>query len=311
MRTFFWGAIILFLSTNCFGEPIYGQVFFVEKPDKIQIFAADIVTDIYLAGIENPSSNSPNREMARKLLADLVYNKKVKCEKAYVDNKMKSHYFVSLADGTVVNEKLISSGLVWPESEEALQEFGYDTDSDNYRSFTSSLNKVKANRLGLWSTEIAVSPSQEQRSIDLKKEYLRKVKHVKLNFDNDTKWPLKIFLQSGKKIIASDGDITRLMDFKDIGTVVYSGVEDVSLLVISDTFKVPVKETSDEFVWSNSYKGSLGFKNDSRLCNLYSSLEPEGIVGYNFYDCMTNMGWWLKPVKVEHFMGEAELIESN
>jgi hypothetical protein len=115
-------------------------------------------------------------------------------------------------------------------------------------------------------------------------------------------------VENGIKIVGTDMSASRFIEPEDIGaTAVWKDHWNMSMLLASDTYEVPVQEVNQELMWYSPYKDRIDFANDSVLCQQYGDLIPEGLQGYNFYNCMRKVGWHLRETTVRRTAGMAEL----
>lgn len=303
--------VLLTLPVSSYSETLFGTVFMVETPSKIKVVVADEIHDIYLAGVESPGESHETTISSRDYLSSLTLRQTVKCVYSYDDKNKESRYFVFLADGTFVNDELLKRGLVWktPNAEITLPEKEFETTF--FTSLSNSDSVARKKGLGIWSSLESVPPWERARAINANQEYLRRVGESPLEFEASTKWPLRDLVRNGSKVIATDTVTYGIIKAEDIASglvVIHRGADDISLMVESDTYNVPIKETSTEMRWINP-RGNISFYNDQLLCTANTSGGLTGMKNLAFANCMDSRGWILVPVEVEYRAGTKQLVE--
>jgi micrococcal nuclease len=95
----------------------------VRDGDSINVTNAEgVVVNIRLYGLDAPEAKQAFGYQAKKRLAQLVSRKTIRIENVDTDRYGRTVALVRLADGTLVNEELVRSGLAWVYEQYCLRE---------------------------------------------------------------------------------------------------------------------------------------------------------------------------------------------
>jgi len=134
------------------GASLFGKVIEVNSGDTITIFNLNRPVRVKLLGVDAPEMNQAFGEVAKKHLADLVYDKSVLVEYSGIaaDSSLNGRVLLNNAD---IGAQMIRDGVAWfdPNNENRLT----INDRDVYQQ---SEQAARSERRGLWQGENPVAP---------------------------------------------------------------------------------------------------------------------------------------------------------
>src|SRR5690349_13207810 len=144
------------------GASLSGKVVEVNSGDMITISNLNRPVRVRLLGVDAPELDQTFGDVARKHLADLVYDKSVLVEYAGIsaDHSLNGRV---LLDGADIGAQMIRDGAAWvdPSNEQRLSV----TDREVYQQ---SELAARSERRGLWQQESPLAPWEFARAIELK-----------------------------------------------------------------------------------------------------------------------------------------------
>ena len=146
LRLFLIILIALF-SLSAQAEIIRGQVIKVADGDTLTLLGdSNKKIRIRLAGIDTPERKQPFGNSAKKILAKLVFQKKILIETQTKDRYGRTVGVIFL-DNQNINNELVRQGMAWV----------YKKYTDNETLYELE-NKAKTKRIGLWADENPIAP---------------------------------------------------------------------------------------------------------------------------------------------------------
>ena len=142
---------------------LYGKVIEVNSGDVITIFNLNRPVRIKLLGVDAPEMDQTFGDVAKKHLADLVYDKSVLVEYAGIagDHSLNGRV---LLEGTDIGAQMIRDGAAWvdPNNQHRLSV----TDREVYQQ---SEQAARSERRGLWEEENPVAPWEFVKAVALRR----------------------------------------------------------------------------------------------------------------------------------------------
>ncbi len=150
--------LILTVVTSCFvctdahGSSLFGKVIDVNSGDVITIFNLNRPVRVKLLGVDAPEMDQAFGEVAKKHLADLVYDKSVIVEYSGIaaDGSLTGRVLLDKAD---INAQMIRDGAAWFDPNNVTRLSA--TDRDVYQH---SEQAARNERRGLWEMENPTAP---------------------------------------------------------------------------------------------------------------------------------------------------------
>lgn len=145
------------------GASLFGKVIEVNSGDVITIFNLNRPVRVRLLGVDAPEIDQTFGDVARKHLADLVYDKSVLVEYSGIDGDHSVNGRVSL-EGIDVGAQMIRDGAAWadPNTQHRLSE----TDREVYQESEAA---ARSERRGLWQQENPIAPWEFARAVAMRK----------------------------------------------------------------------------------------------------------------------------------------------
>ena len=142
---------------------LFGKVIEVNSGDVITVFNLNRPVRVRLLGVDAPEMGQAFGDVARKHLADLVYDKSVLVEYSGIDADHSVNGRVSF-DGIDIGAQMIRDGAAWldPGNQHRLSE----TDREVYQQ---SEGAARGERRGLWQQENPVAPWEFARAIAMRR----------------------------------------------------------------------------------------------------------------------------------------------
>jgi len=142
---------------------LVGQVIEVNSGDTITILNLNRPVRVRLLGVDAPELDQAFGDVAKKHLADLVFNKSVLVEYAGISGDHSLNGRV-LLDGADVGAQMIRDGAAWadPGNEHRLS----DTDREVYQR---SEDAARSERRGLWQEEYPIAPWEFAKAAALRR----------------------------------------------------------------------------------------------------------------------------------------------
>jgi len=142
---------------------LFGKVIEVNSGDVITIFNLNRPVRVRLLGVDAPEIDQSFGDVARKHLADLVYDKSVLVEYAGIDGDHSVNGRVTF-EGIDIGVQMIRDGAAWvdPSSQHRLSE----TDREVYQESEAA---ARSERRGLWQQENPVAPWEFARAVAMRK----------------------------------------------------------------------------------------------------------------------------------------------
>lgn len=156
-----------FLSTSAVtgkAASLYGKVIEVNSGDVITIFNLNRPVRIKLLGVDAPEMDQAFGDVAKKHLADLVYDKVVLVEYAGISSDHSLNGRV-LLEGTDIGAQMIRDGAAWvdPKNQHRL--------SVNEREvYQQSEQAARSERRGLWEEENPIAPWEFVKAVALRRK---------------------------------------------------------------------------------------------------------------------------------------------
>ena len=145
------------------GASLVGQVIEVNSGDMITISNLNRPVRVRLLGIDAPEMNQPFGDVAKKHLADLVYDKSVLVEYAGIaaDHSVNGRV---LLEGVDVGAQMVRDGAAWvdPGNEHRLSA----TDREVYQR---SEDAARSERRGLWQEEYPIAPWEFAKAVAMRR----------------------------------------------------------------------------------------------------------------------------------------------
>jgi endonuclease YncB( thermonuclease family) len=144
------------------GASLFGKVIEVNSGDVITVFNLNRPVRVRLLGVDAPEMGQVFGDVARKHLADLVYDKSVLVEYSGIDADHSVNGRVSF-EGVDIGAQMIRDGAAWadPSNQHRLSE----TDREVYQQ---SEYAARGERRGLWQQENPVAPWEFARAIAMR-----------------------------------------------------------------------------------------------------------------------------------------------
>src|SRR6185295_15319675 len=141
---------------------LFGKVIEVNSGDMITIFNLNRPVRVRLLGVDAPEMDQAFGDVAKKHLADLIYNKSVLVEYAGISGDHSLNGRV-LLEGADVGAQMIRDGAAWvdPSTQHRLSE----TDREVYQQ---SEEAARGERRGLWQQENPIAPWEFVKAIALR-----------------------------------------------------------------------------------------------------------------------------------------------
>ena len=145
------------------GASLFGKVIEVNSGDTITIYNLNRPVRVRLLGVDAPELDQAFGDVAKKHLADLVYDKSVLVEYAGISGDHSLNGRV-LLDGADVGAQMIRDGAAWvdPSNEHRLSE----TDREVYEQ---SELVARSERRGLWQQENPLAPWEFAKALAMKR----------------------------------------------------------------------------------------------------------------------------------------------
>ena len=145
------------------GASLVGKVIEVNSGDVITVFNLNRPVRVRLLGVDAPEMNQAFGDVARKHLADLVFDKSVLVEYSGIDGDHSVNGRV-LLEGFDIGAQMIRDGAAWvdPSNQHRLSE----TDREVYQQ---SEEAARNERRGLWQQENPVAPWEFARALATRK----------------------------------------------------------------------------------------------------------------------------------------------
>jgi micrococcal nuclease len=142
---------------------LYGKVIEVNSGDKITIFNLNRPVRVRLLGVDAPEMDQAFGDVAKKHLADLIYDKSVLVEYAGITGDHSLNGRV-LLEGTDIGAQMIRDGAAWvdPSNQHRLS----PTDRDVYQQ---SEHAARGERRGLWQEENPIAPWEFVKAVALRR----------------------------------------------------------------------------------------------------------------------------------------------
>ena len=173
MRHFVPFVFLLFIAADQVNaSSLFGKVIEVNSGDMITIFNLNRPVRVRLLGVDAPEMDQAFGDVARKHLADLIYNKSVLVEYAGISGDHSLNGRV-LLEGADVGAQMIRDGAAWvdPGNEHRLSE----TDREVYEQ---SELAARLEGRGLWQQDNPVPPWEFVKAAALKKSPVTTLKEV-------------------------------------------------------------------------------------------------------------------------------------
>jgi endonuclease YncB( thermonuclease family) len=145
------------------GATLFGQVIEVNSGDLITISNLNRPVRVRLLGVDAPEMDQAFGDVAKKHLADLVYNKSVLVEYAGISSDHSLNGRV-LLDGVDICAQMVRDGAAWvdPGNEHRLSA----TDREVYQR---SEDAARSERRGLWQEEYPIAPWEFAKAIAMRR----------------------------------------------------------------------------------------------------------------------------------------------
>lgn len=145
----------------------------VRDGDSINVANDDgVVVNVRLYGVDAPESKQAFGYQAKKRLAQLVSRKVVRIEKVDTDRYGRTVALVRLADGTLVNEEMVRSGLAWVYEQYCQRE-------DLCASMRQAQDEARSARRGLWADSSPTPPWEWRRQHKTEEWYAKPLRAMK------------------------------------------------------------------------------------------------------------------------------------
>lgn len=168
----------LCITADINAASLFGKVIEVNSGDVITVFNLNRPVRVRLVGVDAPETDQAFGDVARKHLADLVFDKSVLVEYSGIDGDHSVNGRVSF-EGIDIGAQMIRDGAAWvdPNSQHRLSA----TDREVYQQ---SEDAARSERRGLWQQENPVAPWEFARALAM-----RKAPAAKLNAVGPTRKP--------------------------------------------------------------------------------------------------------------------------
>lgn len=145
------------------GASLFGKVIEVNSGDVITVFNLNRPVRVRLLGVDAPEVDQAFGDVARKHLADLVFDKSVLVEYSGIDGDHSVNGRV-LLEGADVGAQLIRDGAAWvdPSNQHRLSA----TDREVYQVSEAT---ARSERRGLWQQENPTAPWEFARALAMRK----------------------------------------------------------------------------------------------------------------------------------------------
>ena len=154
--------LVLFNGANASASSLSGKVIEVNSGDVITIYNLNRPVRIRLLGVDAPEMSQTFGDVAKKHLADLVYDKSVLVEYAGIaaDSSLTGRVLLGSAD---IGAQMIRDGAAWvdPSNQHRLSE----TDREVYQQ---SEVAARSERRGLWQQENPTAPWEFVKAVALR-----------------------------------------------------------------------------------------------------------------------------------------------
>ncbi len=142
---------------------LFGKVIEVNSVDVITIFNLNRSVRVRLLGVDAPEIDQTFGDVAKKHLADLVYDKSVLVEYSGIDGDHSVNGRVSF-EGVDIGVQMIRDGAAWvdPSTQHRLSE----TDREVYQESEAA---ARSERRGLWQQENPVAPWEFARALAMRR----------------------------------------------------------------------------------------------------------------------------------------------
>lgn len=145
-------AVLCLISADVKAASLFGKVIDVSNGDVITVFNLNRPVRIKLLGVDAPELDQAFGDVARKHLADLIYDKSVMVEYSGIgaDSSLSGRVLLNGAD---VGAQMIRDGAAWfdPNNQSRLSA----ADRDVYQQ---SEQAARSERRGLWEAETPMAP---------------------------------------------------------------------------------------------------------------------------------------------------------
>lgn len=157
------GAFLCTTVADVNASSLFGKVIEVNSGDVITVFNLNRPLRVRLLGVDAPEIDQAFGDVARKHLADLIYDKGVLVEYSGIDGDHSVNGRVSL-EGIDIGAQMIRDGAAWvdPSSQHRLSA----TDQEVYQQ---SENAARSERRGLWQQENPVAPWEFAKALAMRK----------------------------------------------------------------------------------------------------------------------------------------------
>jgi len=158
-----FGAFLCITVADVNAASLFGKVIEVNSGDVITIFNLNRPVRVRLLGVDAPELDQAFGDVARKHLADFVYDKSVLVEYSGIDGDHSVNGRVSL-EGIDIGAQMIRDGAAWvdPSTQHRLSA----TDREVYRESEAA---ARNERRGLWQQENPVAPWEFARALAMRK----------------------------------------------------------------------------------------------------------------------------------------------
>jgi endonuclease YncB( thermonuclease family) len=161
-------CIFVWAGAGCaHASSLVGKVIEVNSGDVITIFNLNRPVRVRLLGVDAPEMDQAFGDVAKKHLADLVYDKSVLVEYAGIaaDSSLTGRVLLGSTD---IGAQMIRDGAAWldPRNQHRLNA----TDQEVYQQ---SEQAARSERRGLWQDENAVAPWEFVKAVALRRNPVR------------------------------------------------------------------------------------------------------------------------------------------
>jgi len=141
-------VVVVLSALGAIGEEFSGRVVAIADGDTITVLVGKQQHKVRLHGIDCPEVKQPFSQKAKEFTGDLAFGKKVTVESHGKDRYGRDLGRVTLPNGKILNEEILTAGLAWWYWKFAPKETGFEKLEQEAR---------KAKR-GLWADKNPVPP---------------------------------------------------------------------------------------------------------------------------------------------------------
>jgi micrococcal nuclease len=163
------GRLVLLCAFLCIAvadvdaASLFGKVIEVNSGDVITVFNLNRPVRVRLLGVDAPELDQTFGDVAKKHLADLIYDKSVTVEYSGIDGDHSVNGQVSL-EGVDIGAQMIRDGVAWLDPSNQ-----YRLNATDRAVYQESEAAARSERRGLWQQENPVAPWEFARALAMRR----------------------------------------------------------------------------------------------------------------------------------------------